>query len=49
MRGGLVDPRLLGEAWWLGPAVEPLRVLGLCAVEGGLTPAANLGHSSEVD
>lgn len=49
MRGGLVDPRLLGEAGWLGSAVEPLRVLGVCAVEGGLAPGANLGCGSEVD
>jgi hypothetical protein len=37
--GGLVDPHLLGQAWRLGPAAEPLGVLCVGTVEGGLAPA----------
>ena len=33
----------------VGSAVEPLGVLGVGAVEGGLAPFANLECGSEVD
>ncbi len=47
--GGLVDPRLLGQAWRLGSAAEPLGVLCVGAVEGGLASCADVGCGSEVD
>jgi len=49
LRDGFVDPCLLGQAWWLRSAAEPLGVLGVGAVEGGLAPFANLECGSEVD
>jgi len=47
--GGLVDPRLLGQAWWLRPAAEPLGVLGVGTVEGSLASCADLDRGSEMD
>ena len=47
--GGLVDPRLLGQARWVGPVVEPLGVLCVGMVEGGLASCADLGRGSVVD
>jgi hypothetical protein len=47
--GGLVDPRVCWQAWRLRPAVEPLGVLRVGAVEGGLSSCADVGCGSVVD
>jgi hypothetical protein len=47
--GGLVDPRLFGQAWRLGLAAEPLGVLCVGTVEGGLASCADVGRGSIVD
>ena len=46
--GGLVDPCLLGQAGWVGSVAEPLWVLCVGAVEGGLTSRADVGRGSVV-
>jgi hypothetical protein len=47
--GGLVDPCLLGQAWWLRSAADPLGVLCVGTVEGGLASCADVGRGSVVD
>ena len=47
--GGLVDPRVLGQVWWVGPVGEPFGVLCVGAVKGGLASCVDLGRGSVVD
>ena len=49
MLGGLVDPRVLWQAWRLRPEVEPLGVLCVGAVEGGLSSCADVGCGSSME
>ncbi len=46
---GLVDPRLLGQAGWVGSAVEPFGVGVTGPVEGGLALGADVVSGPVVD